>query len=142
MTPEELRADETWQSIFRTGTGAIVAPNAFSSRTRSGLRKERSFALEDVEEVIAVSAGKEGKEEWLSHEPGWLGLFRGNGVYLYVEASWDVSGWTGKAEWCEGIVTLIAMIPIENCERLGVAVTDYIDFENDTVEVESTPRKT
>lgn len=117
MTLEEFKSDYDWRTIFMEG--AYQEPNMKGGVDKAGnptTREVRAFVMSDITEVLAISEGANDVEEW-------LGLFRTiDGVYLFVAAGCDYTGWdcqaSSSAEWHTDPGQAKAMLSNEQRSRL------------------------
>jgi hypothetical protein len=110
MTIEELDKESyyNWTEAFAYAKGAINAVT----------RKTRDFSIDQVTDVIASSEGE-------NDERNWIGIFAADGVFLFLSAGCDYTGWGcrdwGSSEWHEDLTTLKELITsTEDRERLGL----------------------
>lgn len=101
MTPAELAEDYNWCAAF-----------AYARRSGNPITREvKDFAIEDVVEVLACADGE-------NEGPDWVGLF------AFLKAGCDYTGWDcqagGAGEWTTDRDSLVACIPDEDRERLGL----------------------
>lgn len=117
MTLEDFKNDYDWKTIFMAGD--YIEHNMVGGVDQAGnptTREVRAFKMEDVAEIVAIDNGYNDGDDW-------VGVFKTHdGVFLYVKAGCDYTGWdcqaSASAEWHTDLEQCKAMIGEEERKRL------------------------